>query len=65
MLTEELNSVVWLLPIWVSGIVFMMVYNVGILLWETYCCAMAYPNYSPTDIYYHVVKLGIRPDILR
>uniref|UniRef100_K4AAR3 Protein kinase domain-containing protein n=2 Tax=Setaria italica TaxID=4555 RepID=K4AAR3_SETIT len=41
------------------------VYSFGILLWETYCCAMAYPNYSLADISYHVVKLGIRPDIPR
>ncbi|KAK3146114.1 hypothetical protein QOZ80_3BG0261790 [Eleusine coracana subsp. coracana] len=41
------------------------VYSFGILLWETYCCAMAYPNYSLVDISYHVVKLGIRPDIPR
>ncbi|KAL6894074.1 hypothetical protein ACP4OV_008172 [Aristida adscensionis] len=33
------------------------VYSFGILLWETYCCAMAYPNYSIADISYHVVKL--------
>lgn len=33
------------------------VYSFGILLWETYCCAMAYPNYSLADISYHVVKL--------
>ncbi|XP_015690062.2 serine/threonine-protein kinase STY13-like [Oryza brachyantha] len=41
------------------------VYSFGVLLWETYCCAMAYPNYSLADISYHVVKLGIRPDIPR
>lgn len=33
------------------------VYSFGVLLWETYCCAMAYPNYSLADISYHVVKL--------
>ncbi|KAM3278020.1 hypothetical protein ACQJBY_045727 [Aegilops geniculata] len=41
------------------------VYSFGVLLWETYCCALAYPNYSIADISYHVVKLGIRPDIPR
>lgn len=41
------------------------VYSFGIVLWETYCCAMAYPNYSFADISYHVVQLGIRPDIPR
>ncbi|BAF13161.2 Os03g0745700 [Oryza sativa Japonica Group] len=41
------------------------VYSFGVLLWETYCCAMAYPNYSLADISYHVDKLGIRPDIPR
>ncbi|XP_024313623.1 serine/threonine-protein kinase STY13 isoform X2 [Brachypodium distachyon] len=41
------------------------VYSFGVLLWETFCCNMAYPNYSIADIAYHVVKLGIRPDIPR
>jgi serine/threonine protein kinase len=33
------------------------VYSFGILLGETYCCAMAYPNYSLANVSYHVVKL--------
>ncbi|KAJ1293634.1 hypothetical protein BS78_01G083700 [Paspalum vaginatum] len=41
------------------------VYSFGIVLWETYCCAMAYANHSLADISYHVVKLGNRPDIPR
>ncbi|CAM0876184.1 unnamed protein product [Alopecurus aequalis] len=41
------------------------VYSFGVVLWELYCCALAYTNYSLADISYHVVKLGIRPDVPR
>lgn len=41
------------------------VYSYGVVLWEIYCCTLAYANYSIADISYHVVKLGIRPDIPR
>ncbi|KAK1644100.1 hypothetical protein QYE76_061905 [Lolium multiflorum] len=41
------------------------VYSFGVVLWEIYCCTLAYANYSIADISYHVVKLGIRPDIPR
>ena len=41
------------------------VYSFGVVLWELYCAALAYANYSIADISYHVVKLGIRPDIPR
>ena len=37
------------------------VYSCSILLWEAYCCSMTYPNYSLTDISYHVVNLVCLP----
>ncbi|KAK4775698.1 hypothetical protein SAY87_023659 [Trapa incisa] len=41
------------------------VYSFGICLWETYCCALPYPDLSFADVSSAVVRQNLRPEIPR